>query len=83
MGDLNKLKAKESLKDEIDQAFLARYRISPSGKQEEFDRANSRWQLCDTNEQHIIRFLMQWVLVRVPTMRRYTLHLYGHLLRDK
>jgi hypothetical protein len=83
---------KATLKDEIDAMFATRYRLRAGGhgsdgttlyQQEQFDTRTGKWQACSMNEQHILRFLMQWVLVLPPQARRNTFEMYGPLLRDK
>lgn len=89
-NNLDCLKLKPSLKDEIDEIFAKRYRlnvdVSSSKKtsfQEEFNVRTGNWQASVTNEQHILRFLMQWLLVAAPQARQHALDLYGPLLRDR
>lgn len=87
---LGDLKLKPSLKDEIDEIFAERYRLNldASGSkmtyfQEEFNVRTGNWQASVTNEQHILRFLMQWLLVASPQARQHALDLYGPLLRNR
>jgi hypothetical protein len=66
--------------------FGKRYRLkagasdNDAAPQEEFNVRTGNWELSQTNEQHILRFLMQWLLVASPDARRYALELYGPLL---
>jgi hypothetical protein len=66
--------------------FARRYRlkidasVNGTTSQEEFNTRTGNWEISATNEQHILRFLMQWLLVASPDARRYSLELYGPLL---
>jgi hypothetical protein len=81
---------KSTLKDEIDEIFAKRYRLNlnisgneTTPHQEEFNVRTGSWQASATNEQHILRFLMQWLLVASPRARQHALDLYGPLLRNR
>jgi hypothetical protein len=80
---------KSTLKEEIDEMFAKRYRlkrdsnVETTPSQEELNQLTGNWQACITNEQHILRFLMQWLLVASPGARQHALDLYGSLLRDR
>jgi hypothetical protein len=80
---------KSTLKEEIDEMFSRRYRLNRGSNnkttpsQEEFNQRTGNWQASITNEQHILRFLMQWLLVASPKARQHALGLYGSLLRDR
>lgn len=52
-------------------------------EQEQWDEQISSWVRCQESRQHILRFLMQWVLVRNPESRRSTFDLYLNLLTEE
>lgn len=52
-------------------------------EQEQWDEQCSSWVRCQENHQHILRFLMQWILVRDPESRRSTFDLYLKLLTEE
>lgn len=75
----------ESMKDKIDVAFAQLYRPSlkaNQGSQEQFDVRSRSWIVCEESHQHILRFLMQWILVRDPALRRLTLDIYRGIFDD-
>lgn len=98
-GDLkafNKLKLQPTLKQRIDEMFYTRYRICPFEpktqsatapfghcRQEQFDRPSNRWVPCFENKQHLLRFMMQWVLVCSPRLRRNAFLLYERIFHDQ
>ena len=84
------------MKEQIDKAFHNRYRlrpiepeISPSisitthFQQEQYHTPSQRWIPCSENKQHVLRFLMQWVLVRSPLARMSSFDLYRSLFDDE
>jgi serine/threonine protein kinase len=52
-------------------------------EQEQWDMQFFSWVSCQDNHQHILRFLMQWVLVKDPESRRSTFDLYLNLLTEE
>jgi len=52
-------------------------------EQETWDERHASWVSCQENRQHVLRFLMQWVLVHDPEARRSTFDLYLELLTEE
>jgi hypothetical protein len=76
-------KQTESLKGYIDETFSQHFRYdSLNDQQETFDKSSESWVECENNEQHVLRFLMQWMLVRHPLARKHALRFYSRLLGD-
>lgn len=93
-SDFNAIKLGGHMKDRIDHAFFGRYRLrqadlSPDSMvashwcQERYDYRSEQWIPCTENRQHVLRFLMQWVLVSSPLARRSTFDMYRRLLDDE
>ena len=93
-SDGNAIKLRSYIKDRIDHAFFGRYRLrqadlTPDSMvasqwcQERYDFRSEKWIPCTENRQHVLRFLMQWVLVSSPLARRSTFDLYRRLLDDE
>jgi hypothetical protein len=92
--DFSAIKLGGRMKDRIDHAFFERYRlrhvdlstdlmVANHWCQERYDRRGEQWIPCTENRQHVLRFLMQWVLVSSPIARRSTFDLYRRLLDDE
>jgi hypothetical protein len=83
-SEFNAIKLGDDMKDRIDRAFFGRYRLRETdGYQQRYDCRSEQWIPCTENRQHVLRFLMQWVLVSSPLARRWTFDLYLRLLDDE
>ncbi|MCJ1251357.1 Ankyrin-2 [Trapelia coarctata] len=51
--------------------------------EEQFDVKTQRWMDCTDSLQHVLRFLMQWLLVRSPAARALAFDQHRRLLHDK